>query len=413
MHVPTAVDPANSSGTPNLPTMEPPMHLPNTRRHALRPTFPRLVALLAYLAGLAIQPGTASAQSQPPAGYDKLRVTRTLETQVTTGGQITVQLDTQTIEPTIDPGELILYVDHVPLAGTKPVTGGVKRSTLHYRMDRTAANRDAWLVLFRRHGFKPDSVPIGVGLAPFGEIATAAQARVNVRIAVVFGWTLAAGAVIAALIVFFMIVYGGVLLRERPRPSAPPGPLPYSLGRVQMAFWFTLVAGGYVFIALATRDHNGILNSTTLTLIGIGVGTALGSAAIQAQKKENAQRKLAVLRSQLTRDEILREEGDAAAGTRAEQIAAQRNDLVALSGKPPSRDFWKDLIHDDTGPSFHRFQIVIWTLLLGVVFIRYLVWYVAMPVFDETTLALMGISGGTYLGFKIPERQPPTPDPTP
>lgn len=28
-----------------------------------------------------------------------------------------------------------------------------------------------------------------------------------------------------------------------------------------------------------------------------------------------------------------------------------------------------------------------------------------MPEFDGTLLALMGISSGTYLGFKIPERQ--------
>jgi len=27
-----------------------------------------------------------------------------------------------------------------------------------------------------------------------------------------------------------------------------------------------------------------------------------------------------------------------------------------------------------------------------------------MPDFDTTTLALMGISSGTYLGFKIPEK---------
>lgn len=384
------------------------MRFPNTRRRAFPLPFPSLSALFACLAGLAAYPSAGSAQAQPPAGYDKLRVTRTWETRATTGSQITVQLDEKTIEPTIDPGELILYVDHLPLAGTKPVTGGVKRSTLHYRLDRTAANRDAWLVLFRRHGFRPDSVVIGVGLPPFGEVATSEHARVKVSLAVVFGWTLVAGALIAGLIALFMIVYGGVLLRERPRPSDPPAPMPYSLGRVQMAFWFTLVAGGYVFIALATRDHNGILNDTTLTLIGIGVGTALGSAAIQAQKKENAQRKLTVLRPELAREVSLRDAGDLSADTRAVQLEAQVDDLVALSGKPPHRSFWKDLIHDDTGPSFHRFQIVVWTLLLGVVFIRYLIWYVAMPVFDTTMLALMGISGGTYLGFKISERQPPT-----
>lgn len=402
------------------------MPRPNAARRSTTLPFMSLAALLALVAGLATSPPTADAQSQPPAGYDKLRMTGAGNASVTTGGLVTVQLDPQTIEPGFDPGELILYIDHIPLTGTKPVTGGVKRSTLHYRLDRTAANRDAWLTLFRRHDFGPDSVPIGVGLVPFGEIPTRSGALVKVHLTVVFGWTLVVGAIIAGLIALFMILWGGDLLRERPRPppstagariaqgrtADPPRvparngvPLPFSLGRVQMAFWFTLVAGAYVFIALATRDHNGILNDTTLTLMGIGVGTALGSAAIQMQKREYALRKLAMIEPELEEAEAMLQQAGAAAPTaRVQRLRVQVEDLWVLMGKSGWKGFWKDLIHDATGPSFHRFQIVVWTLLLGVVFIRYVMWYVAMPTFDTTMLALMGISGGTYLGFKIQER---------
>lgn len=176
-----------------------------------------------------------------------------------------------------------------------------------------------------------------------------------------------------------------------------------------MAFWFTLVAGAYVFIALATRDHNGIFNDTTLILIGIGVGTALGSAAVQTLKRENALRKLQMVRTQAAaaQAEVARRADPEQAEwrMRAELLKAENDDLVSRMGKSGSKGFWKDLIHDDTGPSFHRFQMVAWTIIFGVVFIRYVVWYVAMPTFDSTLLALMGISGGTYLGFKIPEQQ--------
>ena len=51
--------------------------------------------------------------------------------------------------------------------------------------------------------------------------------------------------------------------------------------------------------------------------------------------------------------------------------------------------------------TFHRFQIVLWTLILGVVFISEVLTKLAMPVFDTTLLTLMGISSGTYLGFKV------------
>jgi hypothetical protein len=40
-------------------------------------------------------------------------------------------------------------------------------------------------------------------------------------------------------------------------------------------------------------------------------------------------------------------------------------------------------------------------LILGVVFVSEVLTKLAMPVFDATLLALMGISSGTYLGFKV------------
>lgn len=387
-------------------------------RWALRATAARLFFGFIVLAAV---PSRASAQSQPPAGFDKVRIDSVSHADIHTGGHVTVTLDPATIEGGLDPAELILYLDHVPLAGTKPVAGGVKRSVLRYRLDRTPENRDAWLTLFRRHGLETKRVQIGIGLVPFGEIQAKPNVDVRRNLSVVFGRTLWIGAVVAIVLALCMVVLGGRLLRERPRPPVPllPGrpaaqaqlpDLPYSLGRVQMAFWFTLVAGAYVVISLATRDHNGIFNDTTLILMGIGVGTALGSAAVQAQKRENALRKLQVVHTQaaVAKAEAARRDGPERTewGMRAELLQEESDDLVSRMGKSGSKGFWKDLIYDDTGPSFHRFQVVAWTIIFGVVFIRYVVWYVAMPTFDSTLLALMGISGGTYLGFKIPERQP-------
>jgi hypothetical protein len=47
--------------------------------------------------------------------------------------------------------------------------------------------------------------------------------------------------------------------------------------------------------------------------------------------------------------------------------------------------------------------MVAWTLVLGVLFIRSVWDRLAMPEFSGTLLALLGLSAGTYIGFKIPE----------
>ena len=78
-----------------------------------------------------------------------------------------------------------------------------------------------------------------------------------------------------------------------------------------------------------------------------------------------------------------------------------------LSREPvsvPSAGFWQDICDDGNGLSFHRLQVVIWTAVLGVVFVGSVSRTMSMPEFSDTLLTLLGISNGTYLGFKIPEK---------
>ena len=62
-----------------------------------------------------------------------------------------------------------------------------------------------------------------------------------------------------------------------------------------------------------------------------------------------------------------------------------------------------DILRDETGISFHRFQMAGWTVVLGFVFVAAVYSQLAMPDFSATLLGLMGISSGTYIGFKIPD----------
>ena len=71
---------------------------------------------------------------------------------------------------------------------------------------------------------------------------------------------------------------------------------------------------------------------------------------------------------------------------------------------PPSKGLI-DFLSDDDGLSFHRFQMFAWTIVLLCIFVTSVFKTLTMPDFDSTLLALMGISGGTYVGFKLPKQQ--------
>ena len=169
------------------------------------------------------------------------------------------------------------------------------------------------------------------------------------------------------LVVFIIILYLLILLARKSEILRDSGQKPetsersYSLARTQMAFWFLLVISSYLFIWVITWEDNSVSDSI-LALIGISAGTALGATAIDVR-----------------------------------------------TGKPgeapisPKENFFKDILSDENGISLHRFQMVSWTIVLGIIFISSVYRNLAMPEFSGTLLTLMGISSGTYLGFKIPE----------
>lgn len=150
---------------------------------------------------------------------------------------------------------------------------------------------------------------------------------------------------------------------------------PYSSARVQMAFWFALVITAFLYIWLITGASDTI-TTTVLALIGIAAGTALGAVVIDKGKKPE--------------DES---DADAAADDATPQL---------------SQGFLMDILTDENGGiSFHRFQMLTWMLILGVLFIFQVFNSLTMPEFSATLLGLLGISNGTYLGFKIPESNTP------
>ena len=117
------------------------------------------------------------------------------------------------------------------------------------------------------------------------------------------------------------------------------------------------------------------MSNSALALIGISAGTALGARVVDVQKDEQWKQN-------------------------------NPNNLTAQNPRRThkSKGLANDLLADADGYSFHRFQMVVWTIVLGLIFISTVHLTLAMPEFDGTLLALMGISSGTYIGFKFPEK---------
>ena len=173
---------------------------------------------------------------------------------------------------------------------------------------------------------------------------------------------------------------------------------PFSLAQTQMAWWFCLILAAYLYIAFTTSPDltqfnvNGGIVEQSLILMGIGTGTALGATMIEQVKTppdpDGTLGKFQLAVSTLKTDP-----------TNAAALAARD----ALAPQLASQNFFADILTDVNGISLHRFQAMVWTLVLGGMFVTNVAALKAMPTFNAELLGLLGISNGVYLGFKVPE----------
>ncbi len=190
----------------------------------------------------------------------------------------------------------------------------------------------------------------------------------------------------AALLVAFIQLCRKSSMIRAPANPATPGARPFSLSRFQMAWWFFLVIIGYVFMWLLTWELDTITDSV-LALMGIGAGTALGAALIDTTPAGTAT-------------------STTVASTPSTETVTSVTAPLPHTPPEPSQGFLLDILSDEAGGvSIHRFQMFAWTLILGVIFVGSVYKDLAMPEFSATLLGLMGISSGTYLGFKVPEKK--------
>jgi hypothetical protein len=86
------------------------------------------------------------------------------------------------------------------------------------------------------------------------------------------------------------------------------------------------------------------------------------------------------------------------------QAESDLNQLTTSPDQAKTKGFLTDIMSDENGISIHRFQMVGWTIILTFVLVYGVRTNLTMPEFSETLLTLMGISSGTYVTLRVPEK---------
>jgi len=332
-----------------------------------------------------------------------------------------------------DPTKLVPFLNGRAIRGNYPEEIHVRKNYVYFHLEISPESKDAWTDLLGAPANTRRQVAFSVGLendSPFDSVFDQGNPLPLTIISPVYG-------VVAAIVVFLTLIFlvwlgrTTSLIRQRGTSDVPGKLRPYNLGRTQMAFWFFVISASYITIWLVT-DALDTITPSLLGLMGISAGTALGEALIDSSKdtanedqlrsltaeKQALEQSIPELQTQvgvLNTKTILAPEDTSNRDSLNKQLDNNRTRLSVINQQiktltPPasagvSRGLLPDILSDGAGYSFHRFQIFVWTIVLGIIFVSSVYNNLTMPEFSATLLGLMGISSGTYIGFKFPENK--------
>lgn len=332
-----------------------------------------------------------------------------------------------------DPSKLVPYINGRAIKGNYPEELHVAKGRVIYHLEITPENKEVWTDLLGAPDGIRRPVSLSIGLengSQFDSVHVGGNPVTLTVISPVYG-LLALVITAVTLILLIWLAKKTNIIREPGPPAAPGKKRPFNLGRAQMAFWFFLIYASYITIWLIT-DALDTITASLLALMGISAGTALSEALIDNGKdtvRENQMQSLtsekqaleqsisetqpqfdainasatASVSEQSNREAINQQLVDSR--TRLGQVDQQLRTLDAQSAPTVSGGFLRDILSDGSGYSFHRFQIFAWTIVLGIIFVSSVYNNLTMPEFSPTLLGLMGLSAGTYIGFKFPEQK--------
>lgn len=286
--------------------------------------------------------------------------------QIEVGQMITVDVDhLSDWSINHDPRKLVPYLNGRALAGIYPEEVNVSQNRLSFHLQRTPESKKEWENLFHEPVLsRPISFSIGPEKEqPFDTVFDSDHRLTLTVISKTWGIVSLAVASGMLILLLFLAIRTNILRLSGPTPDKFG---PYDLGRVQTAFWFFIITTSYLCVWLITGDLD-TLTPSVLALMGISAATAVGTRWTGSLGNDDQP----VIDPKLS------------------------------NSQPTSAGFFTDILSDANGYSFHRFQIVSWTALLGLLFVYSVYDHLMIPKISGSLLALMGISAGTYVGFEL------------
>lgn len=308
--------------------------------------------------------------------------------------------------------KMVLYLNGHPMKGRAPFVDQVANDKLSYKLVRTEDNAKDWDELLGRPSAFTKNLRVAVGFE--GQEPIEFKPGIDFVVIDQCWFWFYLSLLLIVIVLFVWLARESDILRDvGPDPTGKRKA--FSLGRSQMAAWFFLVLASYVFIWMVTGSMD-TLTGSVLALIGISAATGMTGAVIDLGKRSSAANEKATLElEKATLEEEKRQVQPAGQQLEPEKesklkelpkkIEALTKALSPLSSDGGTLGFFKDILTDANGISFHRFQIAAWTIVLGVIFVASVYRGLSMPKFPDALLGLMGISSGTYIGFKFPESQ--------
>ncbi|HTG15495.1 MAG TPA: hypothetical protein VK747_09535 [Blastocatellia bacterium] len=399
---------------------------------------PRMAGIPALMlfAFLFATPQTVAAQTSNPETTASTAKPRVIGLKGNLEADDLIQVEVEHLDQwaaTNDARKLVPYLNGLAIRGNYPEEIHASMNHLHFHLQITPENRSVWVDLLGAPPGIRKPVTFSVGLEEDSPFESVFDSNNRILLTIISTWygVAAAIVVLVTLILLVWLAKTTSLIRE-PGPKPAGGKLrPYNLGRAQMAFWFFLIYASYVVIWLIT-DALDTITPSLLGLMGISSGTALAEAMIDSGKdtatakqlqdltaeQQSIEQTIPELQGQITavnaretmtpddmanRDSLAKQLQDYR--TRLAQINQQIEALTPPASAGVSQGFLRDVLGDSSGYSFHRFQIFAWMIVLGVIFVSAVYNGLTMPEFSTTLLGLMGISSGTYIGFKFPEQK--------
>jgi hypothetical protein len=314
---------------------------------------------------------------------------------------------------------LVLQLKGYPLNGIRPTRLANQKDYLEFKLAHLGESNEAWSSIFGSAlNYESNDIAVTVGCSNGDSISLDENLlqennfnTIKIRL-----WGSLRGFIIlipvgVLIFSFFFCINNSILRGDGISKNRS-----YSLGRTQLAWWSYLIFFSFLALFAITGNYSNIITSQSMILLGIGSGTTLVSAFIDSGKKldlPDRQRKIKELDNEIDRlDEDIKTRKIAKNDlTSIDELRKHKKDLEReINGyELQSKNFVSDLLKDAKGEyNLHRYQVFIWTIILGAIFIYQVIITFKMPEFDTTLLALQGISSGTFLALKAQGEEPPS-----